>query len=105
MTRDEIFAIRRQHRANIPGLHHEAYRKNWDEAMRGKRLMACIKAKCLDCMCWQSAEVKACTCVGCPLYEVRPYVSHPQRKVKTPRPRKLVGTPPNESVALVARSR
>ena len=80
---DEIFEIRRQHRANIPGKHHEAYRKSWDEAMRGKRLMVCIKAKCLDCMNWQATEVKRCTCVACPLYEVRPYVKHPQRAGKS----------------------
>jgi len=105
MKQDEIFETRRRHRANIPGLHHDAYRKNWDEAMKGKRLMACVKAKCLDCMNWDANEVKACPCVACPLYEVRPYVKHAQRKLATPRRRKVVQASPNEPMALVAMSR
>jgi hypothetical protein len=104
MTQDEIFEIRRQHRAHVPGKHQEAYRKNWDEAMKGKRLMPCIKAKCLDCMNWQANEVKACTCVACPLYEVRPYVKHAQRKLSTPRSPKVTGTAANEPMALPAMS-
>ena len=30
-----------------------------------------IRAKCLDCCCWQSAEVRQCTAKNCPLYPFR----------------------------------
>lgn len=30
-----------------------------------------IRAKCLDCCCGSSDEVKACPCTNCPLYEFR----------------------------------
>ncbi len=70
--RDDIFEIRRKHRANIPDLHNGAYRRNWDKAMTGKSLRAAVKAKCLDCMCWQLTEVYQCSCVACPLYPYRP---------------------------------
>jgi len=86
MKIDEIIEIRRKHRANIPGKHHEAYRVNWDKAIEGKSLRACVKSKCLDCMNWLASEVKACSCAACPLFEVRPYVKHPKRRQsrKTP---------------------
>jgi hypothetical protein len=102
MTRDEIFEIRRQHRANIPSLHHEAYRKNWDLAMEGRSLRAAVKAKCLDCMCWQSTEVKLCPCAACPLWEVRPYVKHPQRRATTAKPKKDSQATANEPICAPA---
>ena len=30
-----------------------------------------IRAKCLDCCCGQSNEVRLCTCTDCPLYRYR----------------------------------
>lgn len=30
-----------------------------------------IRAKCLDCCCGSSTEVKLCPCTGCPLYPYR----------------------------------
>ena len=30
-----------------------------------------IRAKCLDCMCGQSAEVRKCPCRDCPLFPYR----------------------------------
>lgn len=30
-----------------------------------------IRAKCLDCMCSQPAEVRLCPCEDCPLYPYR----------------------------------
>lgn len=30
-----------------------------------------IRAKCLDCMCGQQAEVRRCPCQDCPLYPFR----------------------------------
>lgn len=33
--------------------------------------MKAIRAKCLDCMCGNSAEVRRCPCENCPLYPYR----------------------------------
>ena len=30
-----------------------------------------IRAKCLDCCCWQVKEVRLCTMTDCPLYPFR----------------------------------
>ena len=30
-----------------------------------------IRLKCLDCCCGNSAEVRRCTCAGCPLWRYR----------------------------------
>ena len=30
-----------------------------------------IRAKCMDCCCWQSAEIRQCTAKKCPLYPYR----------------------------------
>ena len=30
-----------------------------------------MRAKCLDCCCWQEKEVKECTIKGCPLHPYR----------------------------------
>ena len=32
-----------------------------------------IKAKCLDCCCWQKNEIKLCPVEQCPLWKYRPY--------------------------------
>ena len=80
ISHDEAFEIRRQHRANIPDLHHGAYRRLWDKAMTGRSLRAAVRSKCLDCMNWQSVEVKMCTCVACPLFPYRPG----QKRNRTP---------------------
>jgi len=32
-----------------------------------------IRAKCIDCSCWQRDEVEKCMAVTCPLYDFRPY--------------------------------
>ena len=32
-----------------------------------------IKAKCLDCTCFQQGEIRNCECFGCPLWKIRPY--------------------------------
>ena len=34
---------------------------------------AAIKAKCLDCACWQRNEITHCTVITCPLWAHRPY--------------------------------
>lgn len=35
--------------------------------------LAAVKAKCLDCCCWQRKEVELCTSVTCPLWRIRPF--------------------------------
>jgi hypothetical protein len=44
-------------------------------AARAKKgnVRALIALKCLDCCCWQKAEVAACPVTSCPLYPMRPY--------------------------------
>lgn len=32
-----------------------------------------LRAKCLDCCCFQQSEAAACTSTTCPLYSVNPY--------------------------------
>ena len=32
-----------------------------------------IKAKCIDCACFQRLEITNCTAYTCPLWEIRPY--------------------------------
>ena len=34
---------------------------------------AAVQLKCLDCCCWQTAEVRKCECFGCSLWAFRPY--------------------------------
>jgi hypothetical protein len=36
-----------------------------------------VKAKCLDCCCWETVEIKNCQTVTCPLWRVRPYQEGP----------------------------
>jgi hypothetical protein len=42
-------------------------------------LRQCIKAKCLDCSCWQRKEIEECPVTVCPLWRERPY----QKKKET----------------------
>ncbi len=45
------------------------------KAYSGKSKAAGIKAKCLDCCCWQRVEIELCTTLACPLWPYRPYQS------------------------------
>jgi hypothetical protein len=36
-------------------------------------LTEAVKAKCLDCSCWQIAEITDCRVFTCPLWNFRPY--------------------------------
>lgn len=36
-------------------------------------LSQAVKAKCLNCSCWQPSEITNCTVLTCPLWEFRPY--------------------------------
>jgi len=64
---------RKDWRNNIPNLFHGSYRRLYDKAMTGKSLRATVDSKCLDCSCWQQAEIKKCAVFTCPLFEYRPY--------------------------------
>ena len=57
----------------MPDIHNGAYRRKYDKAMSGKSLRAAVDMKCLDCMCWQSTEIRNCNAVSCPLHPYRPY--------------------------------
>lgn len=39
----------------------ERYRQTYKKAMTGKSRTAAVKAKCLDCTCWQKKEIELCT--------------------------------------------
>jgi len=58
-----------ERRLQIPK-HH---RKKFDKAMKGKSLRAGVDAFCLECVGWDTDEVRKCTDEGCPLYPYRPY--------------------------------
>ena len=49
----------------------EKYRGIYRQAMTGRRALKAIRAKCLDCTCWQEAEVRRCTIEHCPLWPYR----------------------------------
>jgi hypothetical protein len=58
-----------QRRAQMP----RKYREQYDRAVAGNSLRACINAQCLECVGWVSREVTLCTDVACPLWANRPY--------------------------------
>lgn len=60
-------------RDSIPDIHNGAYLKTYDKAMKKQSMRAAVNAKCLDCCCWESREVKKCPATDCPLYQYRPY--------------------------------
>jgi len=49
------------------------YQQNYETAISAKSRAAAIKAKCLDCCCWQRVEITNCPVQTCPLYPYRPY--------------------------------
>ena len=44
-------------------------------------VLKAVRAKCLDCCCWQKNEVKLCPATQCPLYDFR-MGKNPFRKKK-----------------------
>lgn len=40
-------------------------------AMTGRRRREAIRCKCLECCCWQTAEVRKCPSTDCPLWLYR----------------------------------
>lgn len=56
------------------------YQGNYQSAITSKSKAAAIKAKCLDCTCWQRMEITNCPVTACPLYPHRPYRTARKRK-------------------------
>lgn len=51
-----------------------SYKRSLLEAYTGKKKKAnAIKAKCLDCSCFQRSEIENCETLTCPLWHYRPY--------------------------------
>jgi len=48
-----------------------AYRGTYRKAMIGRKALAAIRAKCLDCQNWQVSEVRDCPMDHCPLWPYR----------------------------------
>ena len=57
--------------AKIP----KVYQQNYRLAMSGKSRASAIKAKCLDCCCWQRIEIANCPVETCSHWLYRPYRS------------------------------
>ncbi len=51
----------------------DKFRGNYLKAMKGNSRVCAVKAKCLDCTCWQPKEITLCPATNCPLYPYRPY--------------------------------
>jgi len=67
MRRDEIIQKRIKYEAKLP----EIYRKHYRLGIEGKSRAKAIRSKCLDCQCWQQAEVRECEIQECPLWAYR----------------------------------
>jgi len=49
------------------------YKMNYLKAITTNSRKTAIKAKCLDCCCWQINEIKLCSVNHCSLWKYRPY--------------------------------
>lgn len=56
--------------------------KSLAEKASSGSMKAGIKLKCLDCCCWQPAEVRRCTMVNCPLYGFLKRDGKPEKNVE-----------------------
>ena len=56
--------------SDIPDHFKHLFKKVWEGTTSRK---ARIKAKCVDCSCYQRVEVRKCTVKLCPLWPIRPY--------------------------------
>jgi hypothetical protein len=60
-------AVRRKRLAQIPVRQRPIFLRAWT----GKSRKAALRAFCLECVGYESAEVNCCTTPACPLYEYR----------------------------------
>ena len=51
----------------------DTYKMTYLKATTTNSKATSIKAKCLDCCCWQKNEIKLCSVEQCPLWKYRPY--------------------------------
>ncbi|MDD6490199.1 MAG: hypothetical protein PUG48_10405 [Clostridia bacterium] len=49
----------------------EKIKKRGEKKLKKLTPIKAIRAKCLDCCCWDRKEVKLCTATNCPLYAYR----------------------------------
>lgn len=47
------------------------YKKQYQEAMKGRSRKTAMQAFCNECVGYNNKEVKNCTDIGCPLYPFR----------------------------------
>ena len=47
-------------------------------------LSKAVKAKCLDCACWNMSEITNCQVVTCPLHAFRPYQTEEPEETELP---------------------
>jgi len=62
---------------SVPSKYRGCVRK----ALEGKSLASAVKAKCLDCCCWQHSEAADCRVPMCALYFFNPYRRRLQDRV------------------------
>lgn len=52
----------------------KSYRRLFYDVFYGKKSYSkAVKAKCLDCSCFERVEITHCEVKTCPLYKIRPY--------------------------------
>jgi len=64
---EDLETARQAKLADIPARQRAIFRRAWT----GKSRKAAIRAFCLECMGYQSAEINRCTGATCPLYPYR----------------------------------
>lgn len=67
------------------------------KAFSGSSKAAGIKAKCLDCSCWQRLEIANCLVLACPLYPYRPYQTDNEQPAEPPETASLPPEPQPEA--------
>jgi len=53
----------------LPEKYRDIYRRAVEVGASARK--SAIRAKCLDCMCWQEAEVRRCEITQCPCWPYR----------------------------------
>ena len=66
-TPAEVEARRQQQLAQIPARQRSVFARAW----KGNSRKAAIRARCLECFGYESAEVNRCTSTACPLFPYR----------------------------------
>lgn len=56
------------------------YRGIFEKAYSGSSRTTALKAKCLECCCFQKRQVETCKSRSCPLWNYRPYGKNTRKK-------------------------